>query len=261
MRPRSERASPSGSPPSRRSWLSVSTSCAASSSASTPSSSCASSAQRELDEAVQDVSAELAEVRSAAALAEQRSSGERELRLRLAELERRALEIHREIDVERVARERAESQLEEMRAGYRRMELLVAELRSVVGQLRAATARPTRVIERATPAGSGEQREELADALAGAVERLRARAEASAAEAAAETIQSTSASAASEPARAPVGALAKPSSRPEQPPAEPVVKPAPHKHSMSLLTRARLRRKQRRERRSAAASPPTMKPS
>jgi chromosome segregation ATPase len=219
------------------------------------------SAQRELDEAVQDVSAELAEVRSAAALAEQRSSGERELRLRLAELERRALEIHREVDIERLARERAESQLQEMRAGYRRMELLVAELRSVVGQLRTATAHPTRVIERATPAGRGEQREELADALAAAVERLRARAEASAAEAAVEVARAPSASTASEPARAPVGSLAKPSSRPEQAAAEPVVKPAPHKHSMSLLTRTRLRRKQRRERRSAAASPPTMKPS
>jgi hypothetical protein len=31
---------------------------------------------------------------------------------------------------------------------------------------------------------------------------------------------------------------------------------SPHKHSRSLLTRARLRRKQRRERRSAAAEPP-----
>jgi chromosome segregation ATPase len=232
------------------------------------------SAQRELDEAVQDVSAELVELRSAAAFAEQRSSGERELQLRLAELERRALEIHREIDVERVARERAESRLEEMRAGYRRMELLVGELRSVVGQLRAATTSSPGAERAAAPAAGGEQREELADALAAAVERLRARAEAAAAEgdsaegAAGEPrtavpaeIHSTPASSSPEPPRVPVAPLEEPPSELVRQAAEPVAKPAPHKHSMSLLTRARLRRKQRRERRSDAAAPPTMKPS
>ncbi len=137
------------------------------------------SAQRELDEAEQAAAAELAELRSAAAPAELRSSGERELQLRLAELERRALEIRHEIDSERSAREQAEHQLTEMRAGYRRMELLVAELKGMMAQLRAATARetaPEQPVARA-PAVHGEQREELADALAAAVERLRARAE------------------------------------------------------------------------------------
>jgi chromosome segregation ATPase len=237
------------------------------------------SAQRELDEAVQDVAAELAELRSAAAFAEQRSSGERELRLRLAELERRALEIHREVDIERLARERAESQLEEMRAGYRRMELLVAELRSVVGQLRTAATRSPGVERAAVPAVGGEQREELADALAAAVERLRARAEAAAAAAevdsaeadstdpaagesgAAELVRPSPASSRPEPARVPIAALEDPPSELVRQPTEPVLKPAPHKHSMSLVARARLRRKQRRERRSDAAAPPTMKPS
>src|SRR5271163_964424 len=75
------------------------------------------SAQRELDEAEQAAAAELAQLRSAVAAAERHSSGERELRLRLVELERRALEIGHEIDTERSARARAEHQLHEMRAG------------------------------------------------------------------------------------------------------------------------------------------------
>src|SRR5271155_4298966 len=72
------------------------------------------SAQRELDESEQAAAAELTELRSAAALAAPPPSGERELRLRLAELERRALEIGREIDSERAAREQAERQLQAM---------------------------------------------------------------------------------------------------------------------------------------------------
>ena len=44
----------------------------------------------------------------------------------------------------------------------------------------------------------------------------------------------------------------------EPTPARLVSEGSPHKHSMSLLTRARLRRKQRRERRSAAAEPPNI---
>ncbi len=174
------------------------------------------SVQRELDEAEQAAAAERVAV----------GRGERELQIRLSELERRAHEIRREIDSERAARVRAEHLLQGMREGYRRMERLVAELKGVMAQLRAATALQARP-EQPKPEVYGEQREELTDALAAAVERLRTRAEISATQ----PLQSTS------------------TPLPERP---------PHKHSMSLLTRVRLRRKHRRERRAAAAEPPTI---
>jgi len=182
------------------------------------------SAQRELDEAEQAAVAELSELRSA---------GEQELRARFAELERHALEIRREIDAERTARVQAEGRLAELRAGYRRMEVLVAELRGTMAQLRVAATREPSVaatVQRPV-APAAEHREELADALAAAVERLRARAEA---------------------------ADPRPSEEPDRPPTAAAEQPGLHKHSMSLLGRARLRRKQRRERRSAAASPPNI---
>jgi DNA repair exonuclease SbcCD ATPase subunit len=179
------------------------------------------SAQRELAEAEQAAAAELAAIRSAAA-----GRSERQLQVRLSELERRTLEIRNQIDSERTARAWAERQLLQMRDGYRKMELLVGELKGVVAQLRAASARSSRAQELiAEP--TRPHREELPDALATAVERLRTRAGAS------ET-QPAEHAAAATPAH------------------------SPHKHSMSLLTRLRLRRKQRRERRSAAAGPPTM---
>jgi DNA repair exonuclease SbcCD ATPase subunit len=183
---------------------------------------------RELAEQLDSVQRELAEAEQAAAaeLADLRSVGERELQMRLSELERRALQIRREIDFERAARERAERQLRDMRGGYQRIGLLVAELKGVVAQLRAATARAPREEQPASGARA-EQREELTDALATAVERLRARAEA-------------------------------PAEQPSEHAASPVPQRSPHKHSMSLLTRVRLRRKHRRERRSAAGEPPTM---
>jgi chromosome segregation ATPase len=199
------------------------------------------SAQRELDEAEQAAAAELAQLRSAVAAAELRTSGERELRLRLAELERRALELSHEIDSERAARTHVEHQLTEMRAGYRRMGLLIAELKDVMVQLRVATARepePERHLS-SVPGAHGEQREELADALAAAVERLRARAES-----VMEPEELTDIPVTPRPPEV------------ESTPAWPVSKGSPHKHSRSLLTRARLRRKERREHRSAAAEPP-----
>jgi chromosome segregation ATPase len=193
------------------------------------------SAQRELDEAEQTAAAERAGIHR----------GEQELQVRLSELERRAQEIRREIDSERSAREHAEVQLADMRAGYRRMELLVAELKAVMAQLRAAAAREPR---REQVAGSGvpiEQREQLADALATAVERLRARAEASALEP-------------GEPA-AEVQVRPRPSEL-ERPSVSSVEKRSPHKHSMSLLTRMKRRRKQRRERRASSTKPPNIQP-
>ena len=153
-------------------------------------------------------------------LVKQREYAEQQQRVeaedRRARLER---DSRAEIDFERAARERAERQLASMREAHRRIERLVAELKVVALQLRAAAARSAP--EQPKSPVTSEPREELADALAAAVERLRARA-----------------------------VLA------QEPPAEPVSVPVPapvaerssHKHSMSLLTRLRIRRKQRRSR-------------
>jgi DNA repair exonuclease SbcCD ATPase subunit len=192
------------------------------------------SAQRELDEAEQAAVAELGELRSA---------GELQLRARFAELERHALEIRREIDAERKARVEAERRLAEMRAGYRRMELLVAELKGTMAQLRAATTREPGVGGTTQlPVAPAEHREELAEALAAAVERLRARAEASA----------------SEPEELADASAPRPFMELDRSSATVAERRALHKHSMSLLGRARLRRKQRRERRTAAAERPNI---
>jgi hypothetical protein len=137
----------------------------------------------------------------------------------------------------------AERRLAEMRDGYRRMELLVAELKGTMAELRAAATREPGTGERTQrPAAPAEQREELADALAAAVERLRARAE-------------TSAGEPEELADAPDP---RPSAGLDRPSAAAAERRALHKHSMSLLGRVRLRRKQRRERRAAAAEPPNI---
>ncbi len=192
------------------------------------------SAQRELAEAEQAAAAELAAIRSA-------GRSERELQVRLSELEHRTLEIGNQIDSERSARVWAERQLLQMRDGYHKMELLVGELKGVVAQVRAASARSSRAGEPACSA-HGEQREELADALTTAEERLR---------------RSTAASVLESGELTDVSLELRPSEL-ERPTVSPLAGRSPHKHSMSLLTRLRLRRKQRRERRSAAAGPPTM---
>lgn len=214
------------------------------------------SVQRQLAEAEQAAAAERAAIR--------RSEGE--LQARLAELERRAEEIQRGLEAERAARERSERLLEGMRLGHRQIEGIVGDMKAIVARLLAAcaevSARPAppppraaqgeerapRAPERkrppvgeapappiprpeapareglslaapARPAGGPEAEargEEMANALADAVERLRQRAE-------------DSSAAAGEP----------PAGR---------VQAAPHKHSMSLIRRWRIRRKQRRGR-------------
>jgi hypothetical protein len=121
--------------------------------------------------------------------------------------------------------ERVESALQAIRESHRRMALTVSELKDVALRLRAAMDRapaqpqpqpqphvPAAVQELARP-----RSEEMADALAAAVERLRARAETTV------------------PVVQPPPSVA------------PVVRPA-HKHSLSLIGRFRLRRKQRRGR-------------
>jgi hypothetical protein len=111
--------------------------------------------------------------------------------------------------------ENVEGALAGIRESHRRMALTVSELKGVAIRLRAAVeTEPARELSPAPRPRS----EEMADALAAAVERLRARAQ----EGAADPQQS--------------------------PPSVPPVAHEPHKHSMSLIGRWRLRRKQRRGR-------------
>ncbi|HEY2141607.1 MAG TPA: hypothetical protein VGG98_06070 [Solirubrobacteraceae bacterium] len=223
---------------------------------------------RELADRLEGVQRELAETEQTAAaersamLADLRAVTERGLQSRIAALEDRAEDLRRGLESERGARERAERLLEDTRRGHRRMETLLGELKGVVLRLRdAATEDLARARERdpssslPTPppsaatlrpvAALGEEdarRGEMAEALAAAVERLRARV-------------------ASVDDDAPVPAEAQ-DERGLAPPREPVpasIARQPHKHSMSLLTRLRLRRKHRHERRSAAARRPTMR--
>jgi signal transduction histidine kinase len=114
--------------------------------------------------------------------------------------------------------ESVEDALGAIRESHRRMALTVSELKDVAVRLRAAFDRtPAQAPARAPVQVPARPRnEDMADALAAAVERLRARAEAAVV----------------------------------APPADgipPVVR-TPHKHSLSLIGRWRLRRKQRRGR-------------
>jgi chromosome segregation ATPase len=112
--------------------------------------------------------------------------------------------------------ENVEGALAAIRESHRRMAGTVSELKGVAMRLRAAIdAQPAR--ESSSPSARPRS-EEMADALAAAVERLRARAEESAAV------------------------------QPDTTPTVPPVERTPHKHSMSLIGRWRLRRKQRRGR-------------
>jgi chromosome segregation ATPase len=106
--------------------------------------------------------------------------------------------------------ERVEGALGAISESHRRIAMTVGELKDVAVRLRAAVDRGP-VQEPVHP-----RREEMADALATAVERLRARAEIA------------------------------PEAQP--PPSVPAIVREPHKHSMSLIGRWRRRRKQRRGR-------------
>jgi chaperonin cofactor prefoldin len=186
--------------------------------------------QRELTEAEQGVAAERAVARRA----------EGALGDKVAELEAQAAELRRELAAERAARLRAEETIEVLRLGHRRLELIAQELRAGMSELRAAAAAqavaaapavarqwtaprspgaapagaPVREqVGDASPAVTRAGNGEMIEALAAAVERLRARV--------------------TEDGQAPR-------------PGPPV--PPRHKHSMSLIGRWRLRRKQRRGR-------------
>lgn len=110
--------------------------------------------------------------------------------------------------------ENVESALAAIRESHGRIAGTVQELKGVAMRLRAAVdAGPVQ-----EPSSARPRSEEMADALAAAVERLRARAQES--------------------------AVARPDTTPTVAP----VQRTPHKHSMSLIGRWRLRRKQRRGR-------------
>ena len=187
--------------------------------------------QRELAEAEQSAAAERAAARRA----------EGALGEKLAELEEQAAELRRELEAERAARLRAEQTIEALRLGHRRLELIAHELRAGMADLRAAAAagpaaaaqapawprpeQPTaapsaepiaarrQFAAPASPMGTAAGNGEMVEALAAAVERLRARV-------------------AEGPVASPTAASA----------------PPRHKHSMSLIGRWRMARKQRRQR-------------
>jgi len=191
-----------------------------------------------------------------------RSEVIRRLQARVAEVERRAAWLAEEVESERRARERTERALEAMRESHATMAATVGELRDVARKLRdaAAVSAADRRSSALPPAGripgapasvsvsqsasaasaaaeplGQARREEMSDALAAAVERLRARAEAS-----------------TEPSREPVETLppgAAPVAGVRAAGTVPVTraKPKPHKHSMSLIGRLRAARKHRRE--------------
>lgn len=188
-------------------------------------------AQRELAEAEQTAAAQRAAVLRT----------EQTLRERLGELERQAVEIHDGLAAERAARERAERLLETLQQAQRGALLLLGGLADTVARLReaalrSAQARPpmpapvpvrapaaqapapvvsqAHVARAATPPAEARGGE-MAEALAAAVERLRARVE----------------------------------EQPAEQPSPRVERRAPHKHSMSLIGRARLALRGRRERR------------
>jgi len=162
---------------------------------------------------------DLAEAEQAAAAERSSALGvERGLRTRLSELEQQTRELEAGLAAERAGRERAERLLEAMQQAQRGALSLLGGLADTVSRLRevalrAASAQPP--LPPPTPAPVPEARAgEMTEALAAAVERLRARVE-------------------------------------EQPPAPPVASAQrpPHKHSMSLIGRVRVRLGQRRERR------------
>jgi chromosome segregation ATPase len=161
---------------------------------------------------------DLAEAEQAAAAERSSALGiEHGLRTRLSELEQQTRGLEAGLAAERAGRERAERLLEAMQQAQRGALSLLGGLADTVSRLRevalrTASAQPP---PQSPPAPAPEARDgEMAAALAAAVERLRARVE----------------------------------EQPSAPPLVTVQRP-PHKHSMSLIGRTRLRLRQRRERR------------
>jgi ribonuclease E len=203
---------------------------------------------RELAERLEGMQRQLAEAEQAAA--SERSAvrrAEEELLTRLGDLESRTTEMQQGLQEQRAARERSEALLEGMREGHRRMEGLVGEMKGIVERLTSSLAReaPSPPLP---PVPSGV---EMADALAAAVERLRARAEAvpeAELEAGPPLAPETAPPLAPESGQAPVHESAQAAPEVAQAPAEPALVRPKYKHSLSLIGRLRLARKQRRAR-------------
>jgi hypothetical protein len=201
----------------------------------------------------------LSELRSAGRPADVAAGSEalKRLQARVTEVERRAAQLAQEIETERRAHERTVRALDAMRESHATMAATVRELRDVARKLRDGAADyadgrssdlqsaggqpgvPAPVpSDPAEPFGqdpsSQARREEMADALAAAVERLRARADESPSQPLPPPREPAEASLAAEAAVLD----AVPTGRP---------KPQSHKHSMSLIGRWRYVRKHRRE--------------
>jgi chromosome segregation ATPase len=202
-----------------------------------------SSSEREVGELAVRFDAlqrELAEAHQAAAgrgAAEQRA--ETELHERLAELEQNAAEIQRGLDSERAARARSEELLEGMARSHHQMQAIVGDLRTGFARLNAALSERAEPVAHPAPAPAESPGGEMADALAAAVVRLRDRAE----EAHAGPLPELSEE---ELEAEPLSEETAEESPPDQ--AESLLKGPAYKHSLSLIGRLRLARKQRRAR-------------
>jgi hypothetical protein len=182
-----------------------------------------------------------------------------ELYGRLRELERSAVEIQQGLESERAARARSEQLLEAMHESHRQVQALVGDLRSGFARLSAALAARAGSSDQALAVSTQAPAGEMADALAAAVVRLRERAEEG-------TEQPKAPPPAAEQARAagPGGAAGEGGGEPQTAPVvaesaviashgaeretagAPALKAPTHKHSLSLIGRLRLARKQRR---------------
>ncbi len=195
-----------------------------------------------------------------------RSEVVQRLQARIAEVERRAERLADEIGSERRAREHTERALEAMRESHATMAATVRELRDVAKRLRDVAANspsgiadvPVSMPPMPSEPPNQARREEMADALAAAVERLRARAEESSLPA--HELEDTPTTGAPAVGALTTGALraSEPTSAPPLAVAPPVPKPKPHKHSLSLIGRWRAARKHRRDARRAAADSPNI---
>ena len=192
---------------------------------------------------------------------------------RLAELEQHAAEIQRGLDSARAARARSEELLEDMTRSHHQMQAIVGDLRTGFARLSVALS------ERAEPLSQPLQTQpapvqqspggEMADALAAAVVRLRDRAEEAHAGPLPELLDEEHEAVPLPPegtAEAPSGETAHTGEAAQSGPgaggdtavdsglaadsdrAEPLPRGPAYKHSMSLIGRLRLARKQRRAR-------------
>jgi hypothetical protein len=221
--------------------------------------------RRELAEVEQSLAAERVALQRA----------EAEIEARVSELERRAEVAEHELESERVAREEAERTLELVRAGYRKLEALVEELKAAARRLRAAASDGAQAGLQS--ALLGEDPHTGLGEPTGAEEHPIARATPAAVEQAAGALTATPTAEPAGVEYAPAGGAQVPGGGSRQPAgrehngemvdalaaaverlrarvaegaeAPPLAATRPsHKHSKSLIGRIRMRRKQRRRR-------------